>query len=497
MKTIPVLAGLLIIAGGILAGVGAVQYQTSRQAMASENFAPSNLKITNVSDTGFSVSWITNVATAGYVVYGEMADNLQLKTVDDRDKDQNVPSDYFIHYVSILGLKPGSWSYFKVGSGKSEFGLGEENFKVQTGVTITDQPAADAAYGQVVTENNDPAEGAVVYLQVPGAGLLSSLTKPSGAFAIPVSGARSEGLDKFVKLNKDNDLISVWVENGSLGSSSAAIPASMLSPIPNLTLGKIYDFSTMKTNNSTPVESKFENEKVLLPTNVSLLSPFENEAIATEKPVIIGKAPPGTIVSIEVNSEEVIKTEVTADDLGNFSFQVPNNLAEGEHTVTITSTINGVLKTIKKSFVVSAQTSSSPFYTATPSATLRPSPSPTRAVTPSVTPRPTLIALAPTVTVKLTTTVKPTASPTLLPSLKPTATVKPTATIKPSATPKPTSTPVPTMTPRPTPTATEGTAEIPKSGTPMQTGILALLGASLALVGYTLGNEKKKVAHRV
>ena len=220
MKTIPVLAGLLIIAGGILAGVGAVQYQTSRQAMASENFAPSNLKITNVSDTGFSVSWITNVATEGYVVYGEMADNLQLKTVDDRDKDQNVPSDYFIHYVSILGLKPGSWSYFKVGSGKSEFGLGEENFKVQTGVTITDQPAADAAYGQVVTENNDPAEGAVVYLQVPGAGLLSSLTKPSGAFAIPVSGARSEGLDKFVKLNKDNDLISVWVENGSLGSSS-------------------------------------------------------------------------------------------------------------------------------------------------------------------------------------------------------------------------------------------------------------------------------------
>lgn len=509
MKTLPTLAGLVIILGGVFAGVGLVRYQTYKNAKANEDLGPKQVKISNVNEAGFSVSWISDKAAVGYVLYGESEETLLMKAEDERNKGQTKPQTYYVHYVNVAGLKPMTQYWFKLGMDNKNFGLGEKAYRVLTGATLTDQPQADAAYGQITTTNNDPAEGAVVYLQIPGAGLLSTFTKPSGAWAIPLAGTRTEGLDKLATWDKKTGRMSIWVESGNLGNASAEITAGLINPVPSLMLGKAYDFTQTTASEIKAGTSKFVIKELPIPTSLNLLSPMEKEAIATDKPVIIGKAPPGTKISIEINSETAIVSEVVADETGNFSFQVPQNLPEGEHTVTISGLVNGVLKTIKKSFVVSAKEFSSPYYTATPSATLKPTAKPT--IKP--------IALAPTATP--VPTVKPTATPRPSPTIKPTVTPRPSPTAtegvaRPTVTPRPTATPIPTATPRPSPTATVGatkptvtprptkspqpteTIEIPKSGTGGMTLGVLILGASLMLLGYTLGNDKQKgAAHRI
>jgi len=442
---LPTIIGLVVVLAGLGAGLFVLRNPLRLSLSASGEETPSQVSISNVSDSTFAVSWVTSKAVTGFVQYGESGKEPDLAVSDDRDQEKGDVGSYYTHYVTVSGLKGGTKYSFKIGN------KGEQ-FETTTGATLENTPTADVAYGLVMSEDGNPADGAIVYVQVPGGEPASALTKPSGAWVIPLATIRAAGLAGYVTYDKEQTEIEISVQGGNLGTSLVTVKTGEDSPVPTIALGKSYDFAADETvveqdqsTESGDLASKFTGEALAPGTNpeetLEILTPKSDEMINTQRPQIIGRAPAGTEVSVEIHSSQVITGKTTTGEDGTFSFSVPTGLAPGEHTVTISATINGVVRQITKSFTVYAQGESSlPAFEATPSATLIP-------------------------------TLVPSATPTLLPTMTAQPTVIPTVTIQPTV--------APTATPEP-PT------ELPASGNVWPTILILVFGLGLLASGGVL-----------
>lgn len=474
--TLPTLIGLLVATAGLISGLWLVQRQKNTTTEAAGAESPTEVKVANVSDTGFNVSWTTSVATTGFVQYGEGVNTPDVVVSDERDQQKGRVDNYFTHYITVKGLKPALTYTFKIGSGKTLYDDNGQNYRITTGSEINTTPAADVVYGQVLTSNGDPAEGAIVYVQLPGAGMLSGLVKATGSWVVPLSTARTLDGNSFVIYNKKTTM-NVMVIDGTLGNSSLITIAGGGNPVPQITLGNNYDLTVASnTASSSANMSKFSQINPVSETQVGgngevkLIAPKLDEKVNNTKPVIIGQAPAGTKITLEIHSDEVISASVVTGKDGTFSYAVPNNLSPGEHTLTISAVINGAVQKVTRTFTVyAAGESGLPAFTATPSATLKPTPLPTA--------KPTV---APTKTLTPTATVRPTVAPTL--ATTPVVTVKPTATLVPTATVKPTL--APTVKPTAKPTVVPATSSaMPVSGSTDWTWMTLVLGGLMMVSG--------------
>lgn len=70
------------------------------------------------------------------------------------------------------------------------------------------------------------------------------------------------------------------------------------------------------------------------PSGVTIDSPTRNESVATQKPTIVGTAPPGTTVTVTVYSDPITVT-VTADANGNWTYTLADELEAGPHTIVV------------------------------------------------------------------------------------------------------------------------------------------------------------------
>lgn len=459
--TLPTLVGLLVAVTGLISGMWLVRGQIRQSAGAAGEEVPKDVRVTGITDSSLTVSWLTDAAVQGFIQYGE-GQNLDLVVSDERDLQKGAIGSYFTHLVVVRGLEPSTNYSFKIGSGKSLYDQNGNSYQVKTGAQLPDPPAADVAYGQVITAGGEPAEGAIVYLEMPEAAVQAALVKTSGSWVIPLSTARSRDLGGFASYDKETGEVELIIQGGPLGSSLVNVSTQNVSPVPNVVLGQSYDFR--QATGEDEEESKF-SAQTLGPTTTEteellLLTPRIDEKVNTTRPQIIGQAPPGTELTIEVQSEKAITGALTAGTDGRFSFTVPEDLTPGEHTITIKAVINGITRTISRTFVVyAAGESNEPFFTATPSGTLTPAPtSPVATSTPAPSP-----------------TTGP--SPTLLPTGAGSVTV--------TVTPKPTNatTPAPTLKPTPTPVVTATDSALMESGYEMPLTLLVTIGMGLILTG--------------
>jgi hypothetical protein len=472
----PTIIGIFVALGGLLSGLWLVRQQTNKVATALEEDSPREVRVTNVTDLGFSASWTTNKAVPGYVYYGEGQEEINVVALDERDVLSGDRGSYFTHWVMVKGLKPQSEYKFSIISGKNSYGEegGEKAYVIKTAPTLSTFPTADVAYGQVLNGSGEVVGGALIYVKIPGAVMQSTLSKSNGSWVIPLSTARDDSLAQYVKYDPGAGIIEISVDAGPAGTTNAVTNTDNDSPVPNMILGKTYDFVMAGTEGA----SKFSSQPVVMMTGtakIEIVAPKAEEKVNTTRPEIVGKAPAGTVVTVEIHSETNIVGKTTADSLGNFSFSIAEDLSPGEHVVTVSTLIDGVIQKVSKTFVVYAVGESSvPSYSATPSATLIPTRAPTATprptVTPTATPKPTATA---------TPTPKPTITPTVIPSTATTsATPKPTATATPTK--SPTSTPLPTrITP---PVSTE--SAIPVAGNTDWTWTLLVIGFAMIGSGW-------------
>lgn len=456
----PTLIGVLVAAVGLVAGVVLLRNPLTNLVGASPEETPKQAKITNISDQEFVVTWITDKAVAGFIQYGENDPDLVVS--DDRDQNSGSVGSYFTHFVTVKNLKASTNYKFRIGSGKTLYDQQGKLYEVSTGPTLNDPPVADVAYGQVTTGSGDPAGGSIIYAHLPGMVPQAALVKSSGSWVIPLATSRTTDLTSFAPYDKDTDKLELFAQGGPMGSAQLIVTTANDKPVANIVLGGTGEAVT--TANITPaptidpnIASKFSGS-VLAPATeatgaaaLTILTPKYAEAVNTSQPEIIGKAPANSTVSIEIHSDQVVTGSVIADKSGNWSYTVPAGLSPGEHTITISTIVNGVVKKVTRSFVVQAAgESNTPAFSATASGTL---------ATPTPTKKPVV-----------------TTTPTIVPSI--TLTVTPTRVI----------TPTPTKMVQISYPSTE--SGVPQSGNLTPTFILAILG--IGLIGAGLFSMKFK-----
>lgn len=420
-RKIPTIIGLLILFVGGGVGIFLVGTQTNFLPRASAEHAPKELKITNVTDRSFTVSWITDQSTTGFLRYGTTV-SLGSTIEDERDQLSGNTGNFRTHYVTVRGLTAGTKYYFKIGSGTSQrlYDNNGQPYQITLGPALAAPPNSQVASGTVVTAAQTPAEGAIVYLQLSGGAPLSALVRASGSWAITLSNARVTDLSNYLSFGlTDSAAYEIIGPNGQTATGSLTV--SSLNPAPTITLGQDKAVGAAKTaamadtktktdtdpdidsdSSSTASSGLNDTDKDLdedkeasdsasgfsldpldengndssASADITLDNPRRSgEKINTTQPEFQGTADPGTTLKITVESDPVYKDTVIVDEDGNFSWTPPDDLEPGEHTITITKADGS--KLVRKFVVAAPGTSQLPALTSSASGKTTPTPKPT------------------------------------------------------------------------------------------------------------------------
>jgi len=413
-KRIPTILGVIVlvvalISGTMLIGKGGGVFSPR----ASVETTPKNIKVSNVHDTSFTISFLTDSKVAGFVKYGTEANNLKSQASDDRDQISGTIGEFQIHHITIRSLEQATTYYYLIGTGSGNtFDDNGQPFGIKTASRNGAPAAAKTIYGSVTTETGAPAEGSIVYVDVNGAGTMSSQVKASGSWAIPLSNARTIDGSAYASIS-DQDNIAISVQ-GPLSTQKAFFSTIVehSQPVAGITFGQetvdvndsnentdsirelattpmdqdkniVEEESTESADQAVEQEIATDSGEVVNKSNRSaLLDDLINENITssesaavteldlkvedhqiltTSTPIITGKALPSVTVSISVHSDAQIQQEIVADENGEFVLDISKlseSLEPGDHTVTYSYTDPNTGEIIEKTveFTVSDPT---------------------------------------------------------------------------------------------------------------------------------------------
>ncbi len=458
-KRIPTLLGLILLVSGIFATSYLTQKSGSLFGFAAPSNNPENIRITNVSDTAFTVSYTTQDTVLGTLSYGT-DQSLGKLGLDDRDQQTGVPKEYRVHYITVKDLKPKTTYFFSILSGTGTFLDQKSPFSVTTANSIGTSPSAqNPMIGNIVSPAGTAITEAIIHITTNTSQPLSTLVKSNGSYLIPLNILRKKELSSYDTIS-DTTKFNLFIVSSD-STAQAIVFAKQTNPVPSIILSKSYDFTLEDTAviqeiaspsgsiNNFPSFSATEK----LEAKPQIQIPEKQEAFDDQQPQFSGTALPGERVQVLIESENPINATINADRNGRWIFRPNQPLAPGKHTITIkTRNRAGLIETIKQEFVVHAEGSQ---FT-------EPSVAP---VTPTATPTPTRI---PSGTVSPTKPLSPT--PTGLLSPTPLATT-PTETVTPTLIAA-----IPTETPAPTLPAT-GSSSYAVSG---------IIGAASVVIGVFL-----------
>lgn len=414
---IPTIVGLFILIFGLAAGVVLLQGRQIFRLGATSDISPDNVKVSNVTDTTLTVSWVTSKEALGFIKYGKTPSSLD-KVASDANK-----SPSFIHTVSVSGLAAGTNYFYKINSGGQDFDNNGTSYQVTTGATL---PAikTNLISGSVLTASGVSVENALVFVAAGEGSPLSTTTSKNGNWIIPISSMRNTSLNDYVAVNEANTLLDITVYAGPDGIAAAQIYPQSSRPAPPIILGQVNDFKNAPVNKlaglpEASINVPGETEQTSgfdvsgstsggTPETVTLESVDQGEVVTSTKPEFFGEGPPGETITVTVESEAQT-TEITIPKTGDWQWSPPQGLEEGTHKVKISwRDASGVLRTIERTFVV--QAAEGPAFVSTPSATSTASASPT--ASPKTSP-----TASPSGTPKATATGSATPTPTLNPQV--------------------------------------------------------------------------------
>lgn len=396
-KRIPTLLGILILIGGLIAGVILVNMRQGLESKAGPTESPKNVKISNLGSTTFSVSWTTDIPLTGLIKYSEDPTKITTPAGDARDQISGTSQGYTNHSVNVTGLGANKTYYFLIISGSGTYDDNGKPFQIRTTAQVI-APPEDVIFGKVLGAAGEAANGAIVFVEAEGGQSVSTITRTDGTWRLNLANSRDkEG--KVLTYDPQKTLLSIFVQAGSAGTATALTDTSKDKGVPDIILGKNQSFieagalaTALQTTGTTTtttsgagfklVESQLAMSEQLEATSaVKILNPAVNgEIIATDQPEFRGKGPAGTTVKLSIDSPNITQV-VTADTDDSWSWTPPQKLAQGGHTLAAEFAGAGnQLQTITRTFTVLAS-SGLPAFTATPSATVTITPTPTSVTT--------------------------------------------------------------------------------------------------------------------
>lgn len=414
-KRIPTLFALFILFGSIWVTLFLIQTGVIFVGRASPDRIPQNIKSSNITDTSFTVSFTTNDKTAAALSVEDGKTSPYI-VFDDRNKKSGKQTEFYSHYITVADLKPETEYQFSIISSGETFLDGERKFLVRTGPRIDlPPPPQKPIVGRVIMPDASPAQDTIIELDVEGGQAISSLTKDSGDYIVPMNSVRTKVLDGYLSVDPAQSL-TITFRRQNLKSTIKSLFKDAES-LPVVTLKYEYDFTKKAEEEASTPSSELKAPTPQVKVGeVRILTPRAGESFVDEKPLFRGTALPNQTVKITIQSE-IIKTEVKADVNGVWSFRSDSALPPGQHKITIETVDKfGIIKTLSQDFVVFAS-GSQVAESATPSAT----PTITISLSPTQTPAPT-VSLAPSISPTQTPTpiLSPTPAVSFAPTLTPT-----------------------------------------------------------------------------
>ncbi len=382
-RKIPTAVGLLILIGGLVAGVFLVNSRTSFQSKAGPTESPKNIKISNRGSGNFSISWTTDVPMTGYIKYSEDPTKVNLPAGDVRDQISGTSQDYTNHYVNVTGLGANKTYYFLIGSGSQTYNDNEKPFQIRTLATAS-SPPEDVISGKILNTSRSPVNGAIVFVDIDGAETLSTISKNDGTWRLNLSTARSKS-GSTLTLDPKTTLLSIFVSAGTLGTATAISNTEKAKPVPDILLGKNQNFvdATVSLSDISSgasrsgvfalTESQLSSEIGTTNTgSITFLNPaIEGELIATNTPEFKLKLATGSGLSLKVG-EQVSLLDLVKNESGEWTWSPLKPLTTGLNSLLVEYLdADNNKQQVTRTFNVLAigDASGLPAFTATPSAT--------------------------------------------------------------------------------------------------------------------------------
>lgn len=364
------------------------------QSNASGSQEPQRIHLTNITDASFTVNWITQLPTTGTALISAPAKIDQIY-YDARDTNGKLGS-YTTHIVTVRDAKPSTnYSITLLANGQRYENNGTP-YSVNTPIAIgTNTNGIGPSYGTVQSPDGRSVAGALVYLTLDNGQELSALTNSSGLWLIPLNQVRTTDLTSFLP-TVNRTAVNITVDDSDL-QATALTDTLNDAPVPQMVLGKSYDFRHQQAQNSsgntlalsatpslpTTAVLGAETNRTFL---VSLTTPAQDSALPTTLPLIQGTGVPNTYVGISLGITRIVSGSTKVDANGLWNFTPPEPLGSGKQSVTITTQNQaGKQIAITHTFEI-FKSGTQVLGDATPSATLAPTITPIYTSTPSITP---------------------------------------------------------------------------------------------------------------
>lgn len=375
---LPTILGIILLTIGTFLGVILINKTQVFKLGASGDILPKDIRVSNISDTSLTISWVTDKETSGFVVF-------------NNSPEGQTGTKSFTHTVTISGLAAQKSYQYKINSDGREFDNNGIPWTATTGPTLSNPTTSFLISGSVIKATGEPVGNALVYVNI-GGYLVSTITSGTGNFVFQLGNIRSSDLGNYLTVDPSRTLLELFVQANTEDVSSAQVYPQSAKPIPTMILGQTHDFkglppsqegsspdATITTPSQQQQSSKFTVPGDLNtppPENVTLDSIDSGEIVTSTKPEFFGTGPGGTTLTITVESENPVTEEVTIPQNGSWNFSLPDNLTGGSHKITIKwIDTSGITRTLTRNFVV--QAGELPAFESTPSQSLAPSPSST------------------------------------------------------------------------------------------------------------------------
>jgi hypothetical protein len=400
-RKFPTILGLLLLVALV---VGSFYYFQGNKIKTSATVVPSKVRISNIADNKFSVSWVSQDPTIGAVEYGVVGEKLTSLAADERDRETK--GEYLTHQVTIEGLQPSTQYAFRilVGSKPNRFDNNGSPYTIATGPVIGSTPSSSNFYGNAQLSSKQAAIGSLVYLTLPGGATASTLVREAGNYAFTLSTIRSSDLRSFVQYDPAATIASVTIESGKQ-QSTASVSLANSAPVPTITLGQNADFLNQAQTPivaelqpaSSPVSSpeaqtpSIFNVEPLTGADINVVSTGvvvilnpkeEGEILSTLRPEFRGTGPAGTSLSIALTGQKAISDTVKIGTDKTWSWAPVIDLKVGAQKITVSYLNEGKTTKVERTFTIStSKVAIEPAFVASPSAgtttTIKTSASPT------------------------------------------------------------------------------------------------------------------------
>lgn len=386
---IPTIVGILLVLS-VIGIIAFFEWFNRRPTSASGSTVPSNVQLTNISDTSFSVVWITGAPATGMVSIVSPK-HTPMIYFDDRDTNKKLVP-YTTHMVTIRSLSPSTQYSFRLISNGKSFASNGSPYTISTASTLSGSTTGlEPAYGTINDMGGSPVSGAIILMTIEQGQLLSTITSPSGSWLLSLGLARTATLTKYLDgTDRLTETIRVlWGDQEATAITDTLNDA----PVPTMVLGKTYDFRKQQATKLPDAPTVLGNTTMTKPSTaitIGLTAPAQNASLTTTLPLIQGTGIPGKSVSVVVGITSPVSGTATVGADGIWRYTPTKPLGAGKQSVTAT-TVDERGKAVATTHTFTILKSGTQVLgDATPSATLAPTPTATPPASPSATTTPQL-----------------------------------------------------------------------------------------------------------